>query len=210
MPRGLNRRCFAASASLALLAVAGAGLGACGSAPGGSGSASRPASKRLALPAIELSRADDDSDSDTYPHELDNESEVFGHPAGARDARLVTALVKRYYAAAAHEQGAVACGLLYSVIAESLPQTYGGPGGSPSLRGDTCATVLTKLFAQLHQRFSDGTTVRVASVRVAFNRATVRIGFAGMKPARYTAAHRERAAWKMFGLLDVGYPLGVE
>jgi hypothetical protein len=207
------RRCFACAArsSLALLvaALVGVCLGACGSARDGTGSASRSSSKRLALPTIE-NLTDEDYDSDKYPHEPDNEHEVFGHPANARDARLVTTLVKRYYAAAAHEQGAVACGLLYSVFAEAVVQTYGGPGGSPSLRGDTCAAVLTKLFKQLHRRLSNGTTARVAAVRVNFNFASAQFGFDGMKPTQYILAHRERGAWKMYVLLDVGHPRGVE
>lgn len=161
------------------------------------------------LPVIET-RKDDDSDSDRYPHEADNETEAFGHPASATDTRLVRALVKRYFTAAAHEDGALACRLIYSVFAEAVPEDYGGAGGPPGLRGDTCAVVLTKLFRQLHGHLRDDSTVTVAAVRVERNRASVLLGFDGMKPTRYTMAHRERGAWKTDLLLDVGQPVGVE
>jgi hypothetical protein len=207
------RRCFACAArsSLALLiaALVGVCLGACGSTRDGTGSASQASSKRLALPAIETAE-DEDFDSDKRRHEPDDEQEAFGHPAGATDARLVTAVVERYFAAAAREQGAVACGLLYSVFEETVAKTYGGPGGSPSLRGNTCAAVLTKLFKQQHRQLSDGATARVAAVRVDLNLASARFGFGGSKPTRYALAHRERGAWKVDQLLDVGYPVGIE
>jgi hypothetical protein len=201
------------SSALLVAALVGAGLGACGGARHGAGSASGSSSGgdagRQALPRIETS-GDEDFDSDTYPHAPDNENEVFGHPANATDTRLVTALVKRYYAAAAREQGAVACGLLYSVFEESVASTYGGPGGPPSLRGGTCAVVMTKLFKEMHQRLSDGGTVRVAAVRVDLNRASAQFGFGGRRATQYTSAHRERGAWKMYQLLDIGRPVIVE
>jgi hypothetical protein len=207
-----GRLARAARSSLALLvaALVCAGLGACG---GGSGSASgaspQKSAGRAALPTIEVTE-DADLDSDKYGNEPDNENEAFGHPAGATDTRLVTALVKRYYAAAAREDGAVACGLLYSLFAESVAETYGGPTGPSNLRGDTCAGVMTKLFTQQHRRLSDGTHLKVAAVRVDLNVASVQFGFGGMKPTRYVLARRERGTWKMDLLLDLGRPVGVE
>ncbi len=47
-------------------------------------------------------------------------------------------------------------------------------------------------------------------MRVAFSLASVRFGFAGMKPTHYLLAHRERGAWKLDLLLDVERPVGVE
>ncbi len=196
--------------SLAFLvaALVCVGLGACGGGSASGTSASESAGRQT-LPRIEVTE-DADEDSDKYGSEPDNEHEAFGHPADATDARLVTALVKRYYAAAAHEDGAAACGLLYSLFAESVAETYGEASGSPSLHGDTCAQVMSKLFAQMHRRLSDGTAVRVAAVRVEFDLASAQFGFAGMKPTRYTMARRERGVWKLDLLLDVGHPVGVE
>ncbi|MFZ1925472.1 MAG: hypothetical protein WAU42_04940 [Solirubrobacteraceae bacterium] len=201
------------SLGVVIAASVGLGLGACGSAHGGTGSASGASSgqsaRHLALPTIEPTE-DEDLDSDKRKHEPDNEREAFGHLADATDRRLVTVLVKRYYAAAAREQGAVACGLLYSVFAETVAETYGGPAGSPSLRGDTCAAVMTKIFTRMHHRLRMGAAVRVVAVRVDLNRASVQLGLAGEKPARYVMAHRERGAWKMNELIDVNFPVGVE
>ncbi len=207
------------AAALALLAAAllGLGAGGCGKASNGTGS-SAPTSSAVtkigaartashpALPKIEF-RIDDDSDSDKYPHEVDNESEALGRPADAADARSVAVLIERYYAAAAREDGAAACRLIYSTFADSIPEDY---GQSPGLRGDTCAVVLSKLFKQLHGRLRAGSSVRVGSVRVDLNRARAVLGFDGMKLNRYTLAHRERGVWKMDTLLDLDHPIYVE
>jgi hypothetical protein len=208
------RRRFAYAARFPLaasLAVSiGLGLGACGSAHDtAAGASSDQSARHLALPMIEPLE-DEDIDSDKRKHEPDNEHEPFGHPADATDTRLVTALVKHYYTAAAHEQGAVACGLLFSVFAETVAETYGGSAGSSSLRGNTCAAVVTKLFVQMHRRLRKGPSVKVAAVRVDLNRALARFALAGERPTHYILAQRERGVWKMSQLIDVDYPVGVE
>jgi hypothetical protein len=81
---------------------------ACGAAGKGGRPASRVSSSvaaaatasSVALPEVER-RGDADNDSDGYGETLDDEKMAFGHPASASDARAVTALVKRYYAAGA-------------------------------------------------------------------------------------------------------------
>jgi hypothetical protein len=196
------------SALLVLGASSCGGSGATAGSPSGADGVDGSAT-HLALPVIEITK-DDDDDSDKRPHEADNESEVFGHPADATDTRLVTELIKRYYTAAAHENGASACRLLYSVFAEAIPETYGSSTGPPGLRGDSCAVVMTKLFKQQHRQLSGGATVKVATVRVDMNRAVALFGFDGRRATHYRLAHRERGAWKLEMLLDVERPVGVE
>lgn len=200
--------------SVALAACGRSGRGAGGSASGVSNyvvAAGPGGAPAAALPQIEL-KGDPDSDSDTYPGEPDNEHELLGRLARARDARAVAALVRRYYAAAARGDGAAACRLLYAPTAEAIPAVYGRPPGGPAyLRGKTCAAVLFKLFEHLHKRLSaEDTALRVAAVRVYLTRGSAQFGFQGKKPTRYIMVHRERGAWKMFMMLDVGQPFHVE
>jgi hypothetical protein len=188
-------------------AVAAGPEGARGVATTGAGPGGVPGA---ALPQIEL-KGDPDSDSDTYPGEPDNEHELLGRPVRAGDARAVAALVRRYYAAAARGDGAAACRLIYAPTAEAIPAVYGGPGGPAYLRGKTCAAVLSKLFRHYHKRLSaEDTALRVVAVRVYLTRGSAQFGFGGKKPTRYIMVHRERGAWKMFMMLDVGQPFHVE
>jgi hypothetical protein len=188
-------------------AILAAGLLACG---GAHRAATAPgAAAHPALPAIVTSE-DEDFDSDRYKDEPDNESEPVGHPAGAADARAVAAVVKRYFAAAAREQGAAACALLYSVFEELVAQTYGGVGGAPELSGNSCAEVATKLFRQQHRQLRAATSVKVAAVRISFNRGIAQFGFGAGRPTLYTMLHRERARWKMDEMLYSEHPVYVE
>jgi hypothetical protein len=159
------------------------------------------------LPQPEL-KSDAELDSDSYPGEPDNDNNhVFGHAASAADARAATALVKRYYAAAAVGDGAAACPLIHSVMAESIPEDYGQSSGSPFMRGKTCAVVMSKLFKHLHKQLSaDNATLKVAAVRIRGNDASVLLSFGGMKPKYYLELHREGGAWKIDGLLAVALP----
>jgi hypothetical protein len=197
---------------ITLLAVASLGLGlsACGgsvTSPGASPSSTAAAAvthgpATATLPQIEL-LGDDDMDSDRYPHEVDDESEAFGHPADVTDTREVTALVGRYYAATARDDGASACRLLYSVLVESVPEDYGQAAG---LRGATCAAVLSKLFKGVHEHAA----LRVRAVRVDLDRGVAMLGFAGVGDARYIMVHRERGAWRIDMLVAATQPIGVE
>ncbi|MGC2374861.1 MAG: hypothetical protein WA484_13395 [Solirubrobacteraceae bacterium] len=180
---------------------------------GGAGSEPRSSSTgalRAALPQIEF-KADADSDSDKYGTEPDNENEMLGHPAGAVEAAAVATLVRRYYAAAATGDGAAACKLMYLPLAESIAEDYGVQSGSPGLRGETCAAVMSKLFKRSHGSLNaDSATLKVAAVRVERNRGAARLGFQGKKPGRYLLVHRERGGWKIDMLLDIGRPIEVE
>jgi hypothetical protein len=79
----------------------------------------------------------------------DNHAAAYGHPADRRERRAITALVTRYYTAAAADDGVGACTLIYSKLAASVAEDYGRPPGPPSLRGSSCHAVMTKLFKQV-------------------------------------------------------------
>jgi hypothetical protein len=167
-------------------------------------------SSSATLPQIEV-KSDADSDSDKYDSEPDNENEVFGRPASARDTHMVATLVRSYYAAAAAADSTAGCRLIYTPFAESVAEDLGAPTGPSGLRGNTCAAVLSKLFEQPHENWhTDDATLRVTSVRVDQNRGVALLGFRGTRPNRYVMAHRERGGWKLDMLQDVGRPIGVE
>jgi hypothetical protein len=199
-------------ASAVLLSL---GSAACGGAGRGatpvSQTPSNAAASGLTLPQPEL-KIDAELDSDSYPGEPDNDNNhVFGHVANAADARAATALVKRYYAAAAAGNGAVACSLIYSVMAESIPEDYGRLSGTPSPSGKSCGLVVSNLFKHLHKQLSvDNATLKVAAVRVRGSKASVFLSLGGMKPKDYLELHRERGAWKVDRLLGTEQPMYVE
>jgi hypothetical protein len=200
----------------ALLAVAAV---ACGNAQREALHGSRAAVPvaRAALPQIET-RGDEDHDSDRYPHELPDRDEVpyyktepFGHPASTAEAQAAAAVLRRYYADAAHGDGAAACRLLYSTRADSLSGDYTGLLGPTRGRNTTCAGVLSGVFGRLRRRLRlDSAMLRVGAVRVDFNHASAQLDFGGARRPHYIALQRERGAWKLAMLLDVGQPVGVE
>lgn len=177
----------------------------------GCGEAARSARSPAAaarLPRIEL-KGDADLDSDTYPGEADDDSNhVFGRVAGAADSSAAAALVARYYAAAAAMDGGVACGLMYSVMAESIAAEYGGGSGPSYMRGGSCAAVMKKLFEHLHSQL--GATLRVAAVRVRGNLASTRLSFGRGRVADYLELRRERGKWRVDSLIGSEQPIYVE
>jgi hypothetical protein len=190
-------------------------LGGCGGSSGdpahraNAGAAAGPGAV-LQLPRIEL-KGDPDLDSDTYGSEPDDENEPLGHPASAGDARAVAALVKHYYAVVARGDGAGACRLLYSSIAESMVEDYGEGSGAADPRGRTCAAVVSRLLAAKRRLLADDSrTLRVTAVRVDLNRGSAQLGFDGAKLTHYLLVHRERGSWKMDSLFAVDRPVGVE
>jgi hypothetical protein len=188
-------------------------LGAVGCGASGSGGTTTPSNvaNTATLPQPEL-KGDSDSDSDSYGLGPDPDtSRTFGYPVSASEARAITALVKRYYAIAATEDGARACTTMYSALAESLAETYGGPYGVPSLRGTTCAQVLSKLFKQRHGSIAaDSATLRVVAVRALGRRGSVLLSFGGKRPTHYMEMRRELGSWKIDRMLDGESPILVE
>jgi hypothetical protein len=203
----MNSRLIALAVVLLCLGASG-----CGEASNGGGSASKaPSTVTATLPQPEL-KGDPDDDSDSYGREPDSDTtRIFGHAADVRDVRAVTALVKRYYAVAAAEDGAAACGMMYSILAEAVAEDYGGGAGVASLRGATCAQVMSKLFEQMHARLSaDSATLKVAAVRVLGRRGSVLMSFEGRRPVHYLEVRRELGAWKIDRMVDSEQPVLVE
>jgi hypothetical protein len=206
----------------ALLAIAlfGVGAVACGSASKGTRSTPRVASDPAANGATTkvassatLSQSqsplptdndyDNDNPSNSHYDQDDNAVLYFGHATSAAEARAIMALVKRYYAAAVASDGATACSLIYSIVAESVPEGY---GQLPALRGKTCAVVVSKLFKKHHRELvAEVAGLEVTHVRVEGDRGLALLRFRTM-PERRVLVHREHGVWKMGVLLDIGVP----
>jgi hypothetical protein len=142
----------------------------------------------------------DSNDGDNDPNSSDDEAFLdYGHAASGADERAVTALVKRYYAAAASADGAKVCAQIYGIIAENIAEEY---AQSPEFSGPTCAAVMLKLFKQRRQRMAaDLAALRVTRVRIEGETGYAFV-YLGQVPEPYVAVHRESGAWKMESLFE--------
>jgi hypothetical protein len=205
------------SVAVALLCF---GISACGSSSKGTGSASQTSSGATTAttaaatssttPTPDFRKADGDKDNDIgAPDDDRNNNSVlsFGQAASSSDQSAITGLIKRYYAAALAEDGAKACSLLYSTLAEAVPEDYGqSPPGQPYMRGTTCPTVMMLLFKHEHGKL----TVQVPLLKVARVRLNEHHGLTVLKfgkmPERQIPVAREGHVWKVEALLDSELP----
>jgi hypothetical protein len=162
----------------------GVGVSACGEASKGSGTAPRNSSGSAA--------------ASKGSGVLD-----FGHSATPVDRQAVTALVTRYYAAAAADNSATACSLIISSLANAVPEDYGQAPAPPYLRGGkTCQAVMSRLFTHFHRRMvTDAATLKVTQVRLKTTGGYAVLNF-GVKPEREITVVREGHVWKVSSLLD--------
>lgn len=194
---------LACCAALALCLV----FAACG------GDAGRPSAKRVAKTAapadgaLAARQAVDDLEN-AYRYQIADDGEdddrirTYGHEAGQPDRREVVALVGRYYAAAAADDGAKACALMQPILAKAVPHDYGK--GNPSLSGDTCGVVLTKFFRQLPgQPIANLGTTKVIGVRIAGGRGYAQLT-SRLIPTGVIAVQRYRGSWTVDSLIGAG------
>jgi hypothetical protein len=183
-------------------------VGACGGktvrAPGAVGTAT------ATLPQIELP-ADDDLDSDAYKGERDVDHVLFPRIASPVGAHAATLVVKRYFAVAARDDGAAACSLMYSALAEATAVAYERETGTPAARNEACAVAVSSVFARMRRQLrAESATLRVDEVRVLGRQASVRVTFAAERPSRYVSLERERGAWRVSRILPIEQPAEVE
>jgi hypothetical protein len=199
-------------------ALLGTGAGACGNivkatdstvgaAPHTAENADGPALGPSSTRPVQLKR-DSDGDTDnpgsSYYDKDDAEILAYGKAANTKDRLQITALVKRYYAVAAAGDGAAGCSLTYSLIDESTVENYAQ--NHPTLRGKTCAEVMSNQFEQDRAQLAAGSArLHVISVRVGENRGYALLG-AGKRPERSLLVHRESGAWKTEALVDSALP----
>jgi hypothetical protein len=149
---------------------------------------------------------DTDNKSGSYYDADDNVVRRYGHAADAVDEQAITALVKRYFAAAVAHDGAAGCSMILSTIARSIPEDIGRPPGEPYLRGDTCAAVLSKVFTlNSKQLGAYAAALEITGVRVDRDQGMAVLGFKTL-PGREIPLAREAGTWKIAGLLDRELP----
>lgn len=207
---------------LLAIGLIGVGFTACGSSKStipGSQAASKTATTAstgatttsTATPTQDYTKADRDKDNDIgAPGDDTNHNEIlnYAHAASAADKQAVTALIKRYYAAAAAGDGAKACSMLYVTFAESVAEDYGreSAGSSYLKQGKTCPEVLTLLFKHFHSQLTaELPLLKVRRVRLNEHHGLVVLGF-GTMPERQIPVLRERHTWKVVALLDGELP----
>lgn len=211
----------------AAIALPVAGAYACGAAS----SSSRPATARSSgsstagsvattttvspFSVAELAKRDQDGDIDRLTqsrYDRDNDAiPGFGQPADAADRRAIVALIKRYYKVAAAGDGAQACSLQYALSAELVVEEHHRGKGPPSLQGDTCAQIMSKLLARHHRELAEDISggYRVLAVQVHFNQGYALVRFAAPRAFHELRelrmlVHREHGGWKMDKPLDDG------
>ncbi len=200
--------------ALLVLGLLAYGLCACGSSGEQTASSAR-ASSDASIPAspaetAKLLRVDADQDNDYeagYDDTNNDSSLNFGHPANAADQRTIASLVERYYRVALAENGAKACSMIYSTLAEATPEDYGSFAGPAYMRGNTCPVILTKLFVHFHAALAaELPKLTVLHVRLEEHHGKVILGF-GKLPEREIAVMREGPRqWKIATLLDSELP----
>jgi hypothetical protein len=169
--------------------------------PSGSGSSGSLASH--SPPHEDQDRDYDSAHPSSYFDSDDLKPQDFPIQASPADIRAVTALIKRYFAAAAAGDGVTGCSLIYSLFEETIVETYGQPpAGPPALRGRTCAVVLSKLFKSSHgQLAAEVRTLEVAGLRLDGNRGLALLRYHNIH-GRRIEVHRERGAWKIDAVID--------
>jgi hypothetical protein len=137
-----------------------------------------------------------DSDGDATP--------TYGPTANATERRAIVALIKRYYVAAAAEEGIKTCSMLDPLIAEETVEEHRPGKGPPSLRGTTCSQVASKVFAQRHHELAaDSATLQVAWIQLQARQAVTLVHF-GSTRELIVRVHRAPGGWQMNNLLDSG------
>lgn len=185
--------------TLGVLAALALGLGfcACGGARTGATSSAADVSS-TARSHASTHKPDRDNDGDN--NDDDGKVLAYGHAAGPAERRIAVALAKRYFAAAAAEDGAQACGLLAPLFSESVVEM---DGHSPTLRGRTCATVMSKLFKVHHRLLAEkNASIKVIVVRARGDRMLAVLEFPPMPEERQIEERRVDGTWTVFALLD--------
>lgn len=206
-------------AGLAMVMIAlgsiGCGGSSAGTHPAGASSglggsrsvAAVPGSRPNAATTSQTTRAtpDTDNEGDLTGRDPDDATLFdYGQRASVAEAGAAEAVLKRYYAAAAADDGARVCSLLYSPVAETVVEDYGEPPGPVATRGDTCAEVMTKVYHGQRRLMADhGRALRVTQLRIRGNQG-IALLHVGRGPERYIYVRREFGVWKVKVFGDIG------
>jgi ketosteroid isomerase-like protein len=124
-----------------------------------------------------------------------------GSEASRSDRLAIASLVRRYYVAAAAEDGARACAMLSPDIVAGLSEEPAS--SSAPTRQNACAMSMSRVLKAQHQLLmeDDVPTMVVIDVRVDRDVATATLGFRRM-PVGSVRLRGEKGVWKMDSMLD--------
>ncbi len=144
---------------------------------------------------------DRDNPTDSY-YDKDDDVLHYGRVATGSVRTTIASLVEHYLAAAAIADGTTACGFLYSLLAEAIPEDYGHAAGAPALHGDTCPVVMSKLFTQ-NRRILAGylRSHNIRAVRVKGERGFALLDSGPSNPPTELQLRREGRAWRIHDTL---------
>jgi hypothetical protein len=171
----------------------------------GCGGGARPGTTAKQPDAAIAREHDGDGDNDSLGMgrlDTDNDaSPTFGRPASPTERQQITALFKGFYTAAAADNGARACSMLYWLVAETVVEEHSHGKGPLALRGTTCTQIATKLFKKNHRELVDDlAALKLTIIQLRRNRGWAVLDFA---PAheRLGTIQREGTVWKLGSLL---------
>lgn len=160
--------------------------------------------------STEVGSADRDKDNDFGSSDDTNNDSVleFTHPASAVNHGQIIALLKSYYAAAAVDDGVSACSMVYSTLAESLPEDDGMAPGPLYLRGaKTCSEVLGLMFKHAHSLLvAENERFKTARVFLNGDHGIAILNFGNMPERQITIAREGPQTWKVATVLDRELP----
>jgi len=146
-----------------------------------------------------------DRDEDDYIHVPDdhNPAPPGFTPANAADKSAITALVKRYYAAALKGDGAGGCSMIDVGLVKAIPLDYGKLGPSFLRRAaHNCPAVMSLYFKHEHRVLSrEVPAMQVARVSVKGNQGVAIMRF-GPLHERFITQLREHGRWMIAAVLD--------
>jgi hypothetical protein len=190
---------------VALLALTCACLVACsGSHPRSTSAAATAQARPTAANAPKLD-ADEDEDDPSGKHydRDDNEILRFGRAASPAEMPEIAALARNYYADAAADNARAACKLIFSVVAEALPEQYG-----VKTYGRSCVSVTSKLFRLKHAIYVERhQTLQITGALVEDAHGFILLRFhAPNAYDEHLRLRREGNRWTLHQLLDEGLP----
>jgi hypothetical protein len=174
----------------------------------GCGGADKSSSVSKVTLTAGLPTRDGDDDIDSLGqgrYDADNDANpTFGPAASITERQAIVALIKRYYAAAAAGDGGKACSMLDPLIVEAVVEEHHRGKGPPSLRGNTCPQVASKVFKQRHRELTeDVAELQVGWVQLQARQAVTLVHFGAMREL-IVRVHRSHGGWQMNALLDNG------
>jgi hypothetical protein len=125
---------------------------------------------------------------------------AYGRTATVAEGRAIAAIVRRYFKAAAMENGVAACAQLTPRLGGAVLSDYGQHGPSYLRSGRTCAEVMGLMFMHNHSELA--APIAVTGVRMIGSLIALALLGSRTMPAGYITVHREGGAWKIAQVLN--------